>query len=190
LSGANMNWASPAYVGLSVFVTAWLWEHGRRWLYAGVVVNLLLLSVAYHYHPLAEAFGVEPTSRQTPYKHRIGWRELGEQVRDWSGRYPDARLLGDERGLLSYLSYYGVDAPREVVSWNPSGRINSHFDLAADIAATPQGRFLFLAREPLSDAVTDRFAEARYLGMREVEAFPDLTRRVYGYLVEDFRGYR
>ncbi len=190
LSEANMNWASPAYVGLSVFVSAWLWERRRRWFYAGVAVNLVLLSIAYHYHALASLAGIELRSTQTPYKHRLGWRALGAGVREWTERYPDARLLGDRRGLLALMSYYGVDGPRQVVSWNPSGQVRSQFDLGGDVAAAPDGRFLFLSDVELPAEVGRSFAESVYLGSRRVEVFPDLAREVHGYLMTDFEGYR
>jgi hypothetical protein len=188
LAEANMNWASPAYVGLSVFVAGWLWER-RRWLYAGMIVNLVLLGIAYHYHALADAAGVEMLASRTPYKHRLGWRELGEGVREWTSAYPDAPLLGGNRGLLSFMSRYGVDGARQVFSWNPSGTIRSQFDLAGDIATRPSGRFLFLSRQELPPEVIGRFAEVTYLGNRRVMVFPDLVREVHGYLVKDFQGY-
>jgi 4-amino-4-deoxy-L-arabinose transferase-like glycosyltransferase len=188
LAEANMNWASPAYVGLSAFVAGWLWQR-RRWLYAGVIVNVLLLGIAYHYHALADAVGVEMFGSRTPYKHRLGWRELGEGVREWTSAHPDAPLLGSNRGLMSFMSCYGVDGERAVVSWNPSGRIRSQFDLASDIAARPSGHFLFLSARELPSEVIGRFADARYLGYRRVVVFPDLVREVHGYLVKDFQGY-
>jgi 4-amino-4-deoxy-L-arabinose transferase-like glycosyltransferase len=189
LAEANMNWASPAYVGLSIFVTAWLWERSRTWLYASVALNLLLLSVAYHYHDLADLAGVEMTAARTPYKRRLGWRELGAEVRPWTRQYPDARLVSDSRELLSFLSYYGVDAPRGLASWNPAGNVRNQFDLEGDVTAYPGARFLFLSAEPLDAAVLSRFEQVQSLGEKRVGVFPDLTRSVHGYLMSGFRGY-
>ena len=190
LTEANMNWASPAYVGLSILVTAWLWERSRRWLYVNVAINLLLLSGVYHYHALADLMGAEVTASRTPYKHRLGWRELGEEVREWTRAYPDARLVGDTRKMLAFMSYYGVDEPRGLASWNPQGKVKSQFDLEGDVSAYPRERFLWLSRDPAEADVLAAFGGVTPLGVKRVVVFPDLTLSAHGYLLEEFRGYR
>lgn len=189
LAEANLNWASPAYVGASVLVTAWLLRGGWRWMLVGLVFNALLLSVAYHYHAIADGVGVELTRKNTPYRKRLGWRELGEQIQPYRQRYPDAVLLSDNRGLLALMGYYSGDWPPVVASWNPDGVINSQYDLKADIRESQARRFLFLSTRPLAPAVLERFRHHVYLGEVSHRVFKDLERSAHLYLLQGFEGY-
>lgn len=189
LAEANINWASPAYVGLSLWVTAILLERARAWLLAGVAVNLLLTGFLNHYHALADLAGVELNRGRTPYFSRLGWRELGEQVRAWTRRYPRAALLGESRRLLAYLSYYGASPERDVVSWNPRGHVRHQFDLDGDLSQSPQRPMLYLSEGPLTESVLASFDQVQPLGEARYVVYPDLVRRVYGYYVQGFKGY-
>jgi 4-amino-4-deoxy-L-arabinose transferase-like glycosyltransferase len=190
LAEANMNWASPAYIGLGIFVTAWLWQGRRGWLWLGLGVNLLLLSLVYHYHALADAAGVEMRRNRTPFHSRLGWRELGAELREWTEAYPAARLVSDSREVLALMAYYGAERGRPLASWNPNGVIRSQFDLEGDVARYPRESLLFLSERPLSPAVLARFGKADHLGSKRVVVYPDLVRELHGYLLQDFKGYR
>ena len=190
LAEANLNWASPAYIGLGIFVTAWLWEARRRWLVGGVVFNLVLLSLVYHYHAVAAGLGVEMRRDRTPYHARLGWRELGAQVRDWTQAYPQARLTSDSREILALMSYYGAEPGRPLASWNPGGTVKNQFDLEGDVSRYPDAPLLFLSAGPLDASVLRRFRDVRSLGVKRVDVFADLSRQVHGYLLDGFKGYR
>lgn len=190
LAEANINWASPAYVGLSLWVTAVLFERARAWLLGGLAVNLVLVSGLYHYHALADWAGIELNRGRTPYFARLGWRELGQQVQVWTDRYPEARLLGESRELLGYLGYYGSRSQRPTATWNPRGIIRHQFDLEGDVSRFPDEPMLFLSERPLSETVLGRFAQVQALGEARYQVYPDLVRQVYGYWVQGFRGYR
>ncbi len=190
LAEANINWASPAYVGLSLWVTAVLLERARAWLLFGIVLNLLLVAALYHFHALAEWVGVELNRSRTPYFSRLGWRELGAEVRPWTERYPEARLLGESRRLLAYLGYYGAAPQRPIASWNPAGRVRHQFDLEGDVADFADQPMVFLSERPLSAEVLDRFERVVELGEARYQVYPDLVRQVYGYHLQGFRGYR
>lgn len=189
LAEANVNWASPMYVGLSLFVTAWLCERSRRWLALGIVLNLVLLSGAYHYHALANLIGFELSAQTTPYRSRMGWRALGDGVARWTRAYPDARLVSNKRRLLAYMTYYGADPDRPVASWKPGSKIRSQFDLQGDVSHFPNELLLFISPRPLEDKVLQRFDEVRPLGVVRVEVFADLILEAHGYLLSEFKGY-
>lgn len=186
---ANPNWASPAMIGFAILVTGTLWAQRRRWLMIGVAFNLLLLSVLYHYHAIAAGLGIELDRGSSPYQKRLGWRELGYGVGQWLEAHPEARLLSHKRDLLAYVGYYAGPWPPRVASWNPSGRVNSQYDLTDDLTRYPEETFLYLSPAPLALSTLEAFARWEYLGVQRVPVFADLERVVHGYLLRDFRGY-
>ncbi|MEN8175296.1 MAG: glycosyltransferase family 39 protein [Pseudomonadota bacterium] len=190
LSRAHYNWASPAYVSGTVLTAALLIKTGRlRWLGAAMAVNLLLLSVLYHYHAVLDLIGVQATAKIDPYRRVLGWREAGEGVRPWLDAYPDARVASDSRKVLAYLSYYAQAHRHGLASWNPDGGVDHHYDLTVDLAEFAQSAFVFVSDDPLPDTLLSRFAEVTPLGRVEVTPYPDYSISLHGAYLRGFRGY-
>jgi hypothetical protein len=189
LAEANLNWASAAYIGLGLLAGACVWQWRRGWLVAALLVNMSLLSVAYHYHQLTGLLGVELTARQDPYRKRMGWEELGAQLKPILREQPGSMLVSDDRKLLSYLGYHGSDWPPAVARWNPEGIVISQYDLQRHDLDMAGHRVVFVSRVPLSDAVLQRFREARYRGELVQRVYPDLELRLHLYELRGFRGY-
>ena len=189
---ANLNWASPAYIGLTLVVVRHLLRHARRLLLAAVALNLILVSVFYHYHALADLAGVELTRRTDPWFKRLGWAEAGARLAELRRRYPQAALLSDSRKLLALMGYHArLDGrPPVLRSWNPTGRWRHQYDLYDDIAEHSEDEFLFLSRRPLDEAVLGRFRKAELAAIIKVLIYPDLVRRLYVYHRSGFEGYR
>ena len=188
---ANLNWASPAYIGLGLVTTHWLLRHARRWLMASIGLNLLLLAGMYHYHFLADALDIQLTRTNDPYFKRLGWAELGERLIPVRRRHPQAALLSDSRKLLALLGYYArVDGKMPLLrSWNPGGAWRNQYDLYDDIARHPKGDFLFVSRHPLSSKVLARFRQAELLSVVKVRVYVDLAHQIYIYHMSGFKGY-
>lgn len=191
LSRAFPNWAAPAFVSATVFVTAALVRRQRmRLFFAAILINLALLSVLYHYHFIARGLGIELARQQTPYYRVLGWRELGAAVSKAIAPYPEAWLLSDSRRYLAYLSYYTVPRRMQVAWWGPDGGVpNNHYAMAADISHVPADEFIFVSDEPLDAAVLGAFSRHLYLGERQVQPLRDLSITVHLYHLQGFRGY-
>ena len=189
---ANLNWASPAYIGLSLLVSHWLLRHARRVLLVSIVLNLLLLSGMYHYHAIADWLDVRLTRKTDPWFKRLGWEELGHQLIAIRARYPQAVLLSKSRKLLALLGYHArLNGKGPVIrSWNPTGHWRHQYDLYDDIARHPEGDFLFVSRQPLPSEVLARFARSELVAVIRARVYVDLAHKVYVYHVSGFRGYR
>jgi len=189
---ANLNWASPAYIGLTLLVTHLLLQRWRAWLIGAIAFNLVLLSGMYHYHALAERFDIQLTRKTDPYFKRLGWAELGQQLVALRRLYPDAPLLSDSRKLLALFGYHArLDGRMAVLrAWNPGASWRHQYDLYGDIQQDPTGDFLLLSREPVSQEVLASFAAAELMAVLKVRIYVDLSHQVYVYHVRDFRGYR
>ena len=188
---ANLNWASPAYIGLGMVVTHWLLQRMKGVLVASIGLNLLLLSGLYHYHALADALDVQLTRKTDPYFKRLGWAELGEQLVPIRRQYPHAPLLSESRKLLALLGYHArVDGKMPVLrSWNPGGHWRNQYDLYDDITQHPGGDFLFVSRHPLASEVLARFRHTELLAVIKARVYVDLSHQVYVYHVSGFEGY-
>ncbi len=189
LAEANLNWASTAYVGLGLLAGARLWQHQRRWWLVAVLVNLTLLGVVQHYHTLAQVAGVELTRKTDPYFKRLGWRELGAELRPLVQERPGVRLVSSSRRLLAYLGYYAMDWPPRVASWNPGEHIRSQYDLRYNLKDMPAGPLLFVSESPVDQGVLRSFSSARLLVVLEVQVYRDLIHKLYVYDVTGFKGY-
>lgn len=191
LGRANANWAAMVYATGSVWLVAWLLRAGRRgWLVAAIASNLLLASVAYHYHALTRLAGVELTRKTDHFKRVQGWDELGEQVRQRLEQYPDTRLLTDQRDLMSELRYYARPASASAVMWNPRREIVSHYHLVTTLDDKTGADFLFVTRAAtLPDEVRHRFFEAVELEPIRVPVVPGWSLDLKVYLLRRFQGY-
>ena len=191
LSEANINWASPTYIGLLIVATHWMLQHARRWLYGGLVFNMLLLSLVYHYHAIADTLGIELTRKTDPYFKRLGWEQLGEQLARLRADHPGTALLSSNRQLLAQLGYHAGDPQRlPVYSWNPQAGWHSQYDLYRDVADHPAGPFLLISSEPVGADVLQRFASHKALALLRVSVYRDLKHQLHVYRVAGFKGYR
>lgn len=190
-SEANINWASPAYIGLMIVAVHWMLLHARKWLVVGISLNFLLLSGVYHYHALADLMDIQLTRKTDPYFKRLGWEELGMALRPMLKQHQGVSLISDNRKVLGLMAYHvanGGERPL-VRSWNPSGAWRHQYDLYNNVENYPQGEFFFLSYEPVNDAVLERFAEHESKGILRVRIYEDLQLHLYVYWVKDFQGY-
>jgi 4-amino-4-deoxy-L-arabinose transferase-like glycosyltransferase len=190
LARANFNWAAAALLPAAILAAAGLVRAGwTRFLAAALAVNFILGSALYHYEAAAERLGY-PLGRKTDiYGWMKGWRELAQQVQPVLARYPEARLLGENRRALAELIYYLKPHPFNALIWNPSGKPSDNFKLKVDIRDSPDGEFIFLAEESPPEAVRAAFESVEDLGPVEVPLYKDYARRYHLFRTRKFLGY-
>ncbi|MEC7975369.1 MAG: hypothetical protein VX142_06115, partial [Pseudomonadota bacterium] len=76
-----------------------------------------------------------------------------------------------------------------LLAWDSNGQIDNHYELRASLADYPGANVLFVARNPLTETVLQRFQSSRVLAPIEVPVYRDLTRRLYVYQLNGFKGY-
>lgn len=194
LGGAYINWALAAYVAATPLVVAYL--RPRASFGAGLLVAVLAVNVAsniviYHWRQIAPLVGVELSRSNDPWSRILGWREMGEQVLALRRQYPEAALLGDDRLVLSQMTYYGRTPDLEwsdVAAWNPDGKVTNQFELTADITTSDAEEFLYVGTAPLA-ALAPAFESAERVGEARYEVYPDRVLEVSVYRLAGFRGY-
>lgn len=178
---ANVNWAAPAYISASIIVghsvIHWQWHRTFR---VGLLINVVLMLVFYHYIALTDALGIERKHGNDPFKRVLGWQALAEQFQDDIDRYPDLPLAGNSRKLLSYFGYYLQ--PHHFTPHyldNSPEHIDNHYELLYPVK--PGEAYLFITTWNQAK-LESHFAR--------VEPIAEKNQRVYSNLVRHARLYR
>ena len=191
LSRAHANWSAPMYVASTVLVVAWLVMQNKRvWLYFAIGINTLLGLVFYHYHDITKALGVELTSKIDPYKRVLGWRKLGKEVENIMQKYPDVKLLCDDRKTMAELIYYIHPHPFNAIKWNSKGTLLDHYELTTDLKEHIGKNFIFVTnRKDIAD-VANSFKNVKMIKKIVVPLYKDYKMIYYVYYLKDFNGYK
>lgn len=200
LSRAHANWAAPIYVPATILVVAWLIENNKKKLIMAslclhIFVAILFLALpAILKIPGITLSGVETDLAsgkiKDPMMRLSGWHELGQGAAALLAAYPDATLLTDAREIHAELLYYARPKDLKAIKWNPSGKIQDHYDLTSDISKSIDGDFIFVTkREELGDEFTAKFDEAERVGNVEINPHGDFATNYYIYYLKGFKGY-
>ena len=191
VSRANANWAAPGFVGVVMLLGVAMARVARvETNVIGLGLNLLLILILQFYHPLLAVFDVAATSKNDPYKRVTGWRESVYALQPIVDADPLRIVVSNSRLLLANAEYY-LSKPRpRLAAWDSNGEVDNHYELKANLRNHPGADVLFIARNPLPDATLQRFAGTRELAPVEVPIYSDLTRRLYVYKLDGFKGYK
>ena len=140
VTSANANWAVTAYAAGSVLLALWLAvPQRRRWLWAVLATNALLMLALLHYRDIGPRLGIKPSrSGNDLYARVLGWRELGQTLQpviDANGGLP---VLAADRVLLSELTYYLQPRPYAVAALDTDGVIDNQYELTTQQHGLPR----------------------------------------------------
>lgn len=190
LSRAFANWAAPTYVAATILVVAYLiYKNRERLLKIAIGINIVLALIFYHYHFIVKSFGVELTSKKDPYKRVLGWEEVAKELKPYLLKYPNVKLLFDDRKLMSEMIFYIKPHPFDAVMYNPSHKLRNHFDLVTDLQKHIGEDFIFVSKRKDIQDIEKRFESAKFLGKIDVPLYKDFKRVYYVYYLKSFKGY-
>ena len=184
---ANGNWAAPIFVAACLLVPAVFLTDRRRWVVAGVVVNLVASVAAYHWPDIARLTGSGLTAKNDPYKRARGWINLADGVAPFVAEHPGAILVGEDREIIAHLVYRLH--PVEYAAWNPGRPPRDHYEIVTTLADKRGRDVLYVGRQPEIPAIAAHFAGSERLGKVVVPIHADFKRDVYVFLLKDFQGY-
>lgn len=197
LSRAFANWAGPWIIGGSILVGIAA-EQLRNQISinafrAGIILQLLFLSLFYHWPVILEQFNIEPSKKNTPFNRVAGWETLGEQLKPIVAEHPDSLLLSDSRDLIAYLGFYAMPNQFKFARWNANAQnVRDYYDLKVNLrewqGANSQS-FIFVSKNKLSTEHLSSFNVANYIGELRATPMKDVEREVYVYYVTGFKGY-
>lgn len=191
LSRAYANWAVPMYVASTLLVTAWLILQNRfGWLKAAIGVNIFIALVFYHYHDFARFMNIDLKRKYDPYHRLVGWKELGNQVEKIWQKYPETKLLFDDRKTMAELIYYVHPHPFDALKWNPNHTLNDQYELDRSLKKSQKQDFLFVTERKEIPDVEASFQEVKRVKHIVLPLYVDYEGKYDVYLLKGFQGYK
>lgn len=179
------NWVDFAYPAAAVLIAWRAWDNSARmrpWLVGGIALSGLLCAFVFLI-PVLESENLSPIGyKQNPFKHNVGWRELGLELTA-SGYDPSKHfLLSDRYQGTSILYFYGPGQKRAYFLNLQGIRKNqfSYWPTAAEDQKGKTGYFVAVENWPLSDSrwkdltadyqheLSPFFDDVRFLGIRPI----------------------
>ncbi|SMF31718.1 4-amino-4-deoxy-L-arabinose transferase [Alteromonadaceae bacterium Bs31] len=198
MSRAFPNWAGPWMITATILL-ALLWPLAYsstrffRLLRTGLAINLVLLSMFYHWPQLLRWLDIEATSKNDPFHRLVGWPQLGEQLTPLLEQYPDAILASDSRDIIAYLGFYGKPGSFDFARWNPNEKnIRDYYDLKLNLRKwqhAPDQAFIFVTKKPVGENISSRFHEHRYLAELGTQIYKNEAMYVSVSYLKGFKGY-
>jgi len=189
-SNANANWAAPAFAPAVIAAVAWLLQRQKkRLLVIGLVINIVVVGLAYHWQQALVAVDVKNPDKFNFYKRAQGWDELGRQLKPILSAHPDAVLVADNRTLLAHMLYEVRELKPAAASWNPSGTPSDHYKLTTDLRRYRSRDALLITQDPPGPEFSSRFAGIDKLATLTAPLGANTARSMDVYLLHDFKGY-
>lgn len=192
LSRAHANWAAPIYIAATLWVVSWLIETNRvRWLKISLGLHLIAALLFYNFQPLIKMSGIELTRKSDPFRRLKGQQELGEAAQDLRRKFPNAKMLSEERRVVATLMYYlrKGNTPAKVYKWNLDGKMHDHYDLVTDMNTAKGADFILISRTDNPRKFNPYFDHEQRLKPIAIPITKDYTLTYQVYLLEGFRGY-
>jgi len=189
-SGANANWAAPAFAPAAIAAVAWLLQRQRiRLLIAGLAINVLVVGLVYQWPQVLAALDVENPAKKSPYSRAQGWDQLGRELKPLLQAHPGAVLVANNRTLLAHMLYELRDLKPIAASWNPSGEASDHYKLTTDLRPYVGKDAILITQDAPGADFASRFAGIEPLAALKAPLDSTTTRDMDVYLLRDFKGY-
>ena len=188
-SDANMNWATPSYVGFVVLLALWL-RNSPRLAAIVFISNLTIVSAIYHYDDIAKYLDFELTDSTDPFSRQRGWAELASKTSDLLNQCSGAALLSESREVLAQIRFQlPSDIKPDINLWNPSLEWYNQYAIHQNINKSLGNKWLWIETAPISEGNLNRFSSYIELGGLEAALYTNKSRKLYAYCVSDFMGY-
>ena len=193
VSHAYINWAGPTYIGAVLIVASVLARYGRRLWLIGGLLQLLLLSLVYHWPPLLDNLGITRDRDNDPWFRVLGWDEVGALVQPLFQENPEARLTSESRRVLAIVGYYATPGELRLARWNSnSAWVEDTYDQRFNLRqfqGDSDSVFIWVSESPVPEDRLAAFASFESLGMIEVPIYHNRAHRLYLYRAQEFLGY-
>ena len=180
LARAHANWASPAYVALTVASVVFLWTRkgffGKPALALTLVMNLVLGAVLYHFETLvAKPLGITPSAYTDPYWALRNWPDAIDAVKSTLTEampQEEWRVASDDRGMLS-IGQAVLHLPAgAALGWQRSDSPQNHFEQRFPLTKTPQQRVLLVTQASQAEVLA-HYPHAQFARRIDADKLPD-----------------
>lgn len=187
----NANWAAAAFVSATIVVVAiWVREGRMRLLALTLAIGLIAQAALLAGDVVAYQAGIPPLGEKGDlYRRTLGWRGLGEAVRQKALEANAKTVAAEGRHEIASLIYYLRDAQLPVRSWPVGDRPDNQFDMTNALDGSAVEPILFVTDCPLPARLARVFPQVKPLGAVTVRSGPTSQRIYQTYLVSGLGGH-
>lgn len=196
MGGAHVNWAAPAMVGFTMLLASLLSAplvplaapRPRRWLWAILLSNVALTSLALHARDLLPA---PVPARLDALVRMRGWQEAFQQLEPviTEPRIAGLPVLADQRLLITQALYNWRHHKVRAFYWNPDGLRDNHYLLQHSLPNKIGPDVLLVTGNAKPDDITSRFAIVRPMKSVRIEVAENRFVEVHTFFLRGFLGY-
>jgi hypothetical protein len=174
---AFANWAAPSIISLTIVAVAMLVRRMEfRWLYATVIIGVVVQAVLPVADANAERVSLPFLKSPDIYARTVGWRALSEVIGARAKENGARVIAAEQRDTIAALVYYLRETSFEVVSWPSTTLRDHHFNLSRPLRANAPEPILFVTYCGLPGRLEAQFSRVEPLPAAEAPAGPH-TRR-------------
>jgi 4-amino-4-deoxy-L-arabinose transferase-like glycosyltransferase len=191
ISHAFANWAAPAYISGTIFVTYYLIKNNKYKLYwIALIINLLAMIIFYNFFTFAKIFHVPVTSHTNPFKKMMYWNLTAKKINKYLKK--DYFILFDNRKLMSEMEYYLRNENNKMVKLNLSKKWHDQFDMSAPLNNGYVNKsFIYITESRYSGKILSKyFNKIKYLGKVEIPVCKGYKRVYYVFELDKFKGFK
>ncbi|MCE9522167.1 MAG: glycosyltransferase family 39 protein [Alphaproteobacteria bacterium] len=182
ISRANANWAAPAFLALTILVTAWgvrhqLFKMLTANLAANAFVAIVLAALA-----VSPAF-VSAVGQENSVKRLRGWNEAGRSIVSEAMAAPYTALLSDDREDMGSLFYYARPRSQPLRMW-PRQKAGNEYESAYALRSDEASYVLFITRRTDASDVIGAFASSTRIATLETRLDSKRKRVFYLYALK------
>lgn len=183
---AHTNWSAPAYVAATILVVAVLVKQQKIvWLKIALLSHLLFILLFTQLQPLVRALHIHVHQQTTI----TGWKQLKPAIKQMHQLYPQAKIIVNDRMLLTQLLYFQQFPRDKVIRWHPGPGIHDHYELISQLKPSISDEYLFFSYHKLPKKVLNRFKIAQKLTILTLETYDGQQLPLFIYHFTGFKGY-
>jgi 4-amino-4-deoxy-L-arabinose transferase-like glycosyltransferase len=162
ISRANANWAAPAFVALTILLTAWAMRRSNTLaLKANACLNFAI-AIVLAALAMSPAF-VAAIGQENSVKRLRGWDEAGRTIVSVAASGPFDAIMSDDREDMASLFYYTRDRKLPLRMW-PSETARNEYEVSHRLRSNETANVLFVTRQSDVSVITNAFASSMRIG--------------------------
>jgi 4-amino-4-deoxy-L-arabinose transferase-like glycosyltransferase len=190
LSRANINWAAPAYITLTILTAYIITGYNHiKFLYFNVFFHTFIAIAVMSYVYCMQTGIVSLTTKTDILKRFRGAKELGQQLSNICKSHPSSIIATDNRMNLALFSYYTYGNCPAIIKWNPSKMIKDHFDLTTDLNKHRDEDVILVTNYSSSDALKPFAKNVETLNNLSYTPYTGFDKKFNVYILKQFKGY-
>lgn len=189
MSRANVNWASPAHLGLLVLALlgASTLRNPMKGVAWAALFSVILMGLVLHLKDFSQVLGKPLPAKLDIFVRMRGWDQVLAQVKQHAPA--GLPVVTETRAWSAQVAYQWRDAQARPYAWNPERRVSNFYEMTTDLNELKGQDLLFLAESNPSSGWGAYASSVEDLGQVSVAVGPDRQLTLHAWVLRGFRGY-